>query len=460
MKKNNLKFLLVHPEISRTKYNFMGVIENEPLELEYISAMLKDRGHEVIIFDKQIDNKKMTDKVKEVNPDVVYVCGRTRQENFMKEYCQNAKDFNKNIITIVGGIHVQHCYKRMYEKSIDYILISFDIFKILDIISYEFDGQKTNLDNISGICYKKNNQWIKNDAIPFDIKKLPRPDREYFYQHKDRYMYLELLPCAHVRTSYSCPYSCSFCYRNSLNCGKYVERDIEDVVNEIDSIKCNNIYIIDDDFLFDRNRILKFIELIKKDNIQKKYVCYGRADFIVNNQDIIEGLKEIGFYYILTGLEAIDDKYLSKYNKKISLDVNIESIRILNKIGINIMGMFVLDLDFTYKDFRALYKWIKKHKLKHVAISIFTPELESETYQTYKDRIITDNPEHWDYLHLVAEPSNISVKRFYFYYYTLLIKLFLKGQRENVYDFIDYGDYIKSFIKNIFSIQKGTKKNA
>ena len=148
MKKNNLKFLLVHPEISRTKYNFMGVIENEPLELEYISAMLKDRGHEVIIFDKQIDNKKMTDKVKEVNPDVVYVCGRTRQENFMKEYCQNAKDFNKNIITIVGGIHVQHCYKRMYEKSIDYILISFDIFKILDIISYEFDGQKTNLDNI------------------------------------------------------------------------------------------------------------------------------------------------------------------------------------------------------------------------------------------------------------------------------------------------------------------------
>ena len=46
----------------------------------------------------------MTDKVKEVNPDVVYVCSRTRQENFMKEYYQNAKDFNKNIITIVGGI--------------------------------------------------------------------------------------------------------------------------------------------------------------------------------------------------------------------------------------------------------------------------------------------------------------------------------------------------------------------
>ena len=135
-----------------------------------------------------------------------------------------------------------------------------------------------------------------------------------------------------------------YCYNSRKVC--FTARDQKAIDGEqyklmheyMDSFKASNgnIYIIDDDFLFDRNRILKFIELIKKDNIQKKYVCYGRADFIVNNQDIIEGLKEIGFYYILTGLEAIDDKYLSKYNKKISLDVNIESIRILNKIGINI----------------------------------------------------------------------------------------------------------------------------
>ena len=35
------KILLVHPEVSRNKYNFNGILENEPLELEYISAVLK-----------------------------------------------------------------------------------------------------------------------------------------------------------------------------------------------------------------------------------------------------------------------------------------------------------------------------------------------------------------------------------------------------------------------------------
>ena len=40
--KNNKLVLLVHPEISRTKYNFAGIIDNEPLELEYIWSMLAD----------------------------------------------------------------------------------------------------------------------------------------------------------------------------------------------------------------------------------------------------------------------------------------------------------------------------------------------------------------------------------------------------------------------------------
>ena len=44
----------------------------------------------------------------------------------------------------------------------------------------------------------------------------------------------------------------------------------------------------------------------------------------------------------------------------------------------------------------------------------------------------------------------MSIRRYYFHYYILIIKLFLKAQKEGIYDFIDYGDYIRSFIANIF----------
>lgn len=235
-----------------------------------------------------------------------------------------------------------------------------------------------------------------------------------------------------------------------MNCGTYVTRDIEDVVDEIEDIRCDNIYFIDDDFLFDKNRIKRFISLVRERGIHKKYVCYGRADFIVANPQLMKDLKDIGFYYILTGLEAADGKRLAVYNKKTDVLINANAVRILNDVGINIMGMFIVDLDFERRDFKRIYKWIKSHDLKHAAISIFTPEMNSEQFDLYRDRLITSDPSCWDYLHVVAEPSKMSVKRYYMYYHILVVKLFIKGWREGIYDFLDYGFYIKSMLKNLF----------
>lgn len=441
-----MRFLLIHPEISRTKYNFKGIIENECLELEYISAILKNANHQVYIYDGQVEEDTVYKRLTEVRPDVIYVCGRTRQENFMLEYCKTAKEYNENIITIIGGLHAQLCYKRMYKDYIDYILTSFNIFNILKIISPTIDNKE-----IEGLCYKENDVWLKNPSVPFDINTLPLPDRTYFYEHPSNYQYLELKHAAWVRTAYCCPYKCKFCSRNKMNCGKYSYRDIKDVVSEIENIQSENIYIVDDDFLYNKDRLKTFISLIKERGIKKNYICYGRADFIASNPDIMKKLKEIGLYYVLVGLESIENSTLNSYNKKSSVDKNIASIDICNNLDINIMGMFILSLDFESKDFKELYKWIKSHNLKHVAISIFTPEIDTETYIEYKDRLITNNPSHWDYLHVVAKPNKISVKRYYFNYYILLIKLFLKAQKDGIYDFINYREYIVSFVRNIFA---------
>lgn len=452
--KNNLTFLLVHPEISRTKYNFAGIIENECLELEYISSILKEKGHNVFLYDGQVEKIGIPKALKKYKPNVVYVCGRTRQENFMLEYCKNAKEYNEKIITIIGGLHAQLCYDRMYKDYVDYILTTFDIYKIFDIIDYSLFNKKTDITKVDGICYKENGNWHKNRSLPFDINRLPLADRSYFYAHPKNYRYLELEHSAWVRTAYCCPYRCKFCERNRMNCGKYIQRNIEDVVDEIENIKSDNIYIADDDFLFDEERLEKFISLLKKKNIRKKYICYGRSDFIASHENLMKKLKSIGLYYVLVGLEAINNKHLKNYNKRSSVRNNIKSIQICNSLDINIMGMFIVDLDFTKKDFKNLYKWIKVHNLKHVAISIFTPEMGLENFSQYKKRLITDNPSHFDYLHLVAKPTNLSVKRYYLNYYILLIKLFLKAKKDGVYDFIDYGDYIRSFISNIFRKRK------
>lgn len=454
MKEDKFTVLLIHPEISRTKYNFVGIIENECLELEYISTMLKEKGHRVVLYDGQVERQTAASKIAECSPHMVYVCGRTRQENFMLEYCAQAKKQNPETITMIGGLHAQLCYERMYRDDVDYILTTFDIYKILDIIDVHFSNQRTGLEDIEGICYQKDGIWTKNRQSVFDINRLPLPDRTYFYEHPDRYRYLELEHSAWVRTAYGCPYRCRFCHRNRMNSGSYVCRDIQDVVEEIEQIRSDNIYIVDDDFLFDPDRLYRFVRLIREKNIKKRYICYGRSDFIAENELLMKELKSIGLYYVLTGLEAISDKQLLNYNKKSTVQNNIKSIEICHRLGIHMMGMFILDIDDTPKDFQALYRFIQEQNLKHVAISIFTPEMGTEVYDAYKDRLITKNPSHWDYLHIVAKPVDMSVKRYYFHYYKLLIKLFLKAKREGVYDFFDYGDYILSFLKNMVKLKR------
>ena len=437
----NKKILLVHPEISRTKYNFAGIIDNEPLELEYIWTMLKDAGYEPFIWDGQVADEPFADKLAEIKPYAVYICGRTRQENFMKEYCKAAKAMG--CVTMIGGLHAHTSYKRFYESYVDYVFRSFDIFGILNVL------EERGLASVNGLSRRQGSGWIENDAKPFDIKRLPRPDRTNFYAHP-RYRYLELQPCAHVRTAYCCPYRCKFCCRNKMNCGTYVTRDIEDVVDEIDSIECENIYIVDDDFLFNEKRLQKFIELVRERGIHKRYVCYGRADFISKHRELMEELKDIGFYYVLVGLEAADDKHLYRYNKKSDLHANSAAVEILNDVGINAMGMFIVDLDFKGEDFRDIARWVRRHKLKHAAISIFTPEMSSELFEEYRSRLVTRDPSHWDYLHVVAKPAHMSVRRYYMHYHILVVKLFLRAWRQGIYDFIDYKYFIGSMVKNLF----------
>lgn len=441
MKENN-KVLLVHPEISRTKYNFAGIIDNEPLELEYIYAMLVREGYRPYIWDGQVEKVSFAARLRELHPSVVYICGRTRQENFMKEYACEAKKCGA--VTMIGGLHAQRCYSRFFNDYTDYVFTGFDVEPIGAVLRGE------PLDTISSLCWKKESRWIVNKAVPHDIRKLPRPDRTYFYQHADRYRYLELLPAAHVRTAYSCPYRCSFCVRNQMNCGIYSKRDIADVVDEIAETDCDNIYIIDDDFLFGEERLEEFVRLIRRRNIHKRYVCYGRADFIAAHPDLMRKLRNIGLYYVLVGVEAADDRHLEAYGKRSDDAVNVRAVKLLNRLGINAMGMFIVDLDFTAADFRKIWKWVVRNDLKHAAVSIFTPEMNTELINEYRDRLITHDPSHWDYLHVVARPSNLSVKRYYFHYHILLIRLFLRAWRQGIYDFIDYRFFISSMVKNLF----------
>jgi radical SAM superfamily enzyme YgiQ (UPF0313 family) len=429
--------ILVRPEESRTIYDFQGIIENECLELEWIQTILQDRGYSVTIFDKQVEAQSFQEFISDKKFDVFYGEARCFQETFILEYAGAFKERFHGLV-ILGGIHAQVCKERYFLEDVDVVLGGFNYYDLPDII----EGNR----NAFNISYRREGNWISNPLKATDIKRMPLPDRSYFYRHPDRYRYLDLKHAMWLRSSFCCPYRCRFCLRNHMNQGIYSRRNVTDLVDEIELNDNENVYLVDDDFLYDETYLRNFIDEIKRRKIRRNYICYGRADFIAAHEEIVAELKEIGFDYFLVGLEDIHDEKLDVYRKRNTIDNNEKCIAICQKYGIRLMAMFILGLDYRGKDFRDLYSYICRHRLKHVAVSIYTPELGLPCEEEY----ITEDPSRFDYLHLVAKPKYLSVKAWYFHYYVLLIRLFLKGRKEGVYDFIDYGSYIRSFIKNIF----------
>ena len=227
--------------------------------------------------------------------------------------------------------------------------------------------------------------------------------------------------CSLIKSSFGCPYQCKFCFCRKVTDGHYFTRDLENIIEELKSIKEKEIYIVDDDFLVDRERILRFCDLLEKNKIEKRYLIYGRADFVASNEDVIKRFKALGLRAVIVGLESCRSNELLDYNKKTQVETNERAVKILQKYDVECYGTLILGLDWEKEDFMALAKWIKKLGLVFVNLQPLTPLKGTELYEQYKGNFIIkeDEYEKWDLAHLVVKPSHISIRKYY--YYTILL---------------------------------------
>lgn len=414
-----MRILLIRPRPHKETIGLQNVMICEPLELEYLSSNIEPLGHDVFIVDMILEKKSISYFLKKYKPDVVGITGYIAHVNVIKDYALEVKKYNKNIKVIVGGVHAEVNPEDFECKSIDYIIRANGIKTFINILDKLENKKKTN--NIDCVYNKKkSNNYLKETTFNYIF-----PDRGKVDKYRKHYYYMFHRNCSLMKTSFGCPYQCKFCFCRKVTDEKYFTRDLDNIIEELKSIKETEIYIVDDDFLVNKKRLLKFCELLKKNNIKKKYLIYGRADFIANNEDVIREMKSVGLRAVIVGLESCDSNELVDYNKKTNVEINEKAVSILKKYDVECYGTFILGLDWEKKDFNALAKWIKKLGLVFVNLQPLTPLRGTELYESYKKDFIIreDEYEKWDLAHLVVKPSKISVRKYYWYTMVLYYKI-------------------------------------
>lgn len=403
-----MNILLIKPPfnphlISRSIY--------EPLELEYLAAAVNE--HKVMILDMRL-HKNLMKSLYSFKPDIACITAYSCDVKTVKRILREIKEFDNSIHTIVGGIHATFLPSDFEEEYIDAIFIGYADFSFKEYIrKLDCDEDVDSIPNL-GIRMKTRFIYTPRQTNNVDLNLLPLPARHLIRDNQKKYHDSFSNKVSMIMTNRGCPYHCTFCACWKLMDGKYVTRDIQSIATEIQSLtpEIKVIYLSDDNTFVDIKRAWELSRMLKQINSNKQIQMYARAATIVKHPDLFGSLKDAGLQYLTIGIESFTNEGLLRVNKKSTVEVNNEAIRILKKLGINILAHFLVFPDFTKEDFHQLFRYVSEKKLFKPVFPVLTPLPGTELYSQTSNQLLIKDYDFYDFVHSPL-PTRLNRKEFY-----------------------------------------------
>lgn len=409
----------------KTVFSAFEPIITEPLELCYLKSVLDSMNVENYIIDDLFKLKEPA-----VMPDVIVLNGYNVAEDEIINTAKKYKTKYPHAKIIVGGVHIQGNKNEFYTHAIDYVCHTQSLNVFMELIdkinkqdysiTHGVDSYVTDEDSNSG-------KWLYGDNVVLYEKESVIPGRTLFYEMSHKLRYLDKTNVALIKGSIGCPYNCSYCYCKKINGRHYIKADFEKMISEMENLSADYFWIVDDVLFSSRNDALEFIDIVKTKSLKIKVIGYLRADFVLRERDLLPLLREAGLCEVIVGFEATNNDELKNYEKTTNALDYPESISLLKKSNIDLTALFMVHPSYSVKDFKNLYRFIKRNKIDIYTISIFTPMKGTSDYEDFKYDLTTDDPKKFDFMHLVLE-SSLPKWLFYLMFYGTHARL-LKSKR-------------------------------
>jgi radical SAM superfamily enzyme YgiQ (UPF0313 family) len=414
-----MKLLLVRPETHPETIGINNLMLTEPLDLMYVAgAFRNDNETGVRLVDMNIEKKPLAFFLDLYQPDVVAFTSYIVHVKIVLKHARIVKEWKKQAITVVGGVHAEVNPRDFESEYMDYIVTVNGIKTIVSLVDRLKTNRPVNASEIPGIWTGDNRTYeIDRDYI------LPQPDRDIVKKYRKHFNYLFFRDCALLKTSYGCPQNCDFCYCTAITRNQYYEAPLEYAIEDLKRIPERHVFIVDDNFLVSRQRIVEFCRLLRENGIRKKFAIFGRADFIAKNEDIIKLFAEHGLYSVFVGIESFKEEELMEYNKKTTAATNVRALEILKKHNVDPFTGIIVNYDYDRNDFEYLIKCLKPYKLSMIIIQTPCPFPGTPYYERVKEeiRIPRERYESWDMSHIMLKTTkldevefNKNVSRVYF----------------------------------------------
>jgi len=362
-----LNILLISPPIPgllSSKYPNMG--------LAYIAASLLEEGHNVKILDIIINDYKKRDVkkiLKRTKYDVYGIGAMVFAYDYIVFLSKKIKKYHPNSLIVAGGSVASSIPEILLNTSeVDIAVLGEGEFTIKDITK-KISENDTDYSTIDGIYYKKNGQIkqtkertpIENlDSIPMPamhlynmkaynhsfynregVKKLRGPNvRKKSGKWKK---FIEPGFIFPICTTRGCPFNCTFCYHcyQGYKVRRHsTERIIKEIKLAVRKYKNVVLPIVDDNFTYDKKRVLEFCDALENENLKVKWTASSRVTVI--DEELIKRIKECGCVTLNFGIESGSQAILNNIKKQTTVEQAKNAILLCKKYGIKPMCLFMI----------------------------------------------------------------------------------------------------------------------
>ena len=245
-------------------------------------------------------------------------------------------------------------------------------------------------------------RFYKADRL-HDLKKLPMP----------RYDLIDLsvyrFPHICLQATRGCPFACEFCSITAFYNRTYRKRPIEDIVEEIQGLKANRFFIVDDNLTVDRDYAKRLLAALKPLKIK----WFSQFNHTIGLDDeLLDLAAQSGCEAMYVGFESLDQRNLHKSSKSMNLTQDYSrSIRNIMRKGIALEASFIIGFDRDDpSSFEAMLDFVLKEKIPIFSFFILQPMPGTRLYENLSknNRILTTDWSRYTGVHVNFAPANFT----------------------------------------------------
>ncbi|MBF0406800.1 MAG: radical SAM protein [Candidatus Riflebacteria bacterium] len=322
-----------------------------PMWLAYSAAHAQRLGCDYTLIDSPASSLSFEEtikKIREFAPDLTIIEAATPSVLSDLNFALRIKNERISPYVVAAGTHVSALPEEAFQfaPELDAVIVGEYEIPLEEIVNALRKG--SDFENLEGVSTKKRpvitrSRYFENlDERPFvsEIYKKFLPIDEYFNPNAHH-------PMVAIITGRGCPHFCSFCvFPQTLTGRRYRKRSVSSVISEFCWISENlpqvkGIFIEDDTFTADRNRVEDFCRELARINLPVTWSANARADV---ESETIQLMKKSNLRALCVGFESGNQEILEKIGKGISLERMRKFAEDSRSAGIHVHGCFIAGL--------------------------------------------------------------------------------------------------------------------